>query len=94
MSYDCNLTTMLDSLVRLIEFVFNFVRTQFYSCTYSMAEVRVGDHVCDAWMSFIDCSVFKVYIVIDLSISFMAIMSNFDIVLLLIFDLMISPLLK
>ena len=94
MSYDCNLATMLDSLVRFIEFVFNFVRTQFYSCTYSMTEVRVEDHVCDAWMAFKDRSTFKVYIVIDLYISFMAIMSNFDIALLLIFDLMILPLLK
>ena len=41
---------------------------------------RVGDHGCDAWTVFNDCSLFKQLSVIDSSISFNSLMFNCDIV--------------
>ena len=79
--------------LRLIDF-FNFVRTQCHRCTCNMVESKVGYHRCDVWVFFKDYSAFKAHIMMDLSISWMAIMFKFDIILLLIFDWIALPLLK
>ena len=78
--YESILVSMLIILLVLIEFVFNLVFTQFQSCTNSMAVARVGDHRCDVWTVFNDCSAFKQLSVIDSSILFNSLMSNCDII--------------
>ena len=60
MSYDCNIITILNIIVLLIEFVFSFFRIKFQSWTCKMAEARVGDHGCDTWTVFSDHSALKV----------------------------------
>ena len=58
-SYDYNLIIILFILVMLIQFDFSFIQTQFQSWTCKMAEAGVGEHWCDAWTVFSDCSAFK-----------------------------------
>ena len=81
MLYDFIRNNIMFILVLTVDLVSSFVFTQFHSYIFRITDARVGDRRYEVWIIFNVSSALMTTFVIDSSISFNVIMSNYDSVL-------------